>query len=142
MLGERLKRIRKKRNMTMKHLGIAVGLPEGSAEIRIAQYENGTRKPKADLMKRIANELEVSPNALAVSDLDSVSGVMHTLFFFEDLYHFRFVLIDSESDELNKAVSEWQRIFESYTKGEISQEQYDNWRYGYKYPYQVTANVD
>ena len=132
MLGERLKRIRKKRNMTMKHLGIAVGLPEGSAEVRIAQYENGTRTPKADLMKRIANELDVSPNALAVSDLDSVSGVMHTLFVLEDLYRLRFSQADSDSEELKQAIKEWHRMYESYIKGELTQEQYDDWRYGYQ----------
>ena len=116
----------------MKHLGIAVGLPEGSAEVRIAQYENGTRTPKADLMKRIANELDVSPNALAISDLDSVSGVMHTLFVLEDLYRLRFSQADSDSEELKQAIKEWHRMYESYIKGELTQEQYDDWRYCYQ----------
>ena len=45
MIGKRIRFIRKKRNMTMKHLGKAAGLPENSADIRIAQYESGTRTP-------------------------------------------------------------------------------------------------
>ena len=132
MIGKRIRFIRKKRNMTMKHLGKAAGLPENSADIRISQYESGTRTPKAELLSRIANILDVSPDALAVPDLDSIAGVMHTLFIIEDLYRFRFVMIDSESAELNNAVKEWQRKFESYSKGEISKEQYDNWRYHFK----------
>ena len=111
---------------------MAVGLPESSADIRIAQYESEMRTPKADLLRKIADELDVSPNVLAVPDLDSIAGVMHSLFIIEDLYRFRFVLIDSESAELNNAVNEWQRKYESYTKGEISKEEYDNWRYRFK----------
>lgn len=131
MIGKRIRYIRKQRGMTMKYLGMAVSLPENSADIRISQYESETRTPKADLLSKIADVLDVSPDALAVPDLDSIAGVMHTLFIIEDLYRFRFVLIDSKSDELNKAINEWQRKFESYTKGEISKEEYDNWRYNY-----------
>lgn len=129
MIGKRIRYIRKQRGMTMKYLGTVAGLPESSADIRISQYESGTRTPKAELLSRIANILDVSPDALAVPDLDSIAGVMHTLFIIEDLYRFRFVLIDSESAELNNAVKEWQRKFESCSKGEISKEEYDNWRY-------------
>ena len=132
MIGKRIRVIRKKKGMTMKYLGIAAGLPENSADIRIAQYESGTRTPKADLLRKIADVLDVSPDVLSVPNLDSISGVMHTLFVIEDLYRFRFVLIDSESAELNNAVKEWQRKYDSYTKGEISKESYDNWRYNYK----------
>ena len=132
MIGKRIRFIRKKRNMTMKYLGTAVGFPESSADIRISQYESGTRTPKADLLRKIANILDVSPDALTVPDLDSIAGVMHTLFVIEDLYRFRFVLIDSKSDELNHAVKEWQRKFESYSKGEINKDEYDNWRYHFK----------
>lgn len=132
MIGKRIRFIREKRGMTMKYLGRAVGLPENSADIRIAQYESGTRTPKADLLRKIADVLDVSPDTLAVPDLDSIAGVMHTLFIIEDLYHFRFVLIDSESNELNKAINEWQRKYQEYVNGEIDGDQYDNWRYSYR----------
>ena len=116
----------------MKYLGIAAGLPENSADIRIAQYESGTRTPKADLLRKIADVLEVSPDALAAPDLDSIAGVMHTLFILEDLYSFRITLDDCTSDRLKKAINEWQREYDRYSNGEISKEKYDNWRYNYK----------
>ncbi|MER2149026.1 MAG: helix-turn-helix transcriptional regulator [Ruminococcus sp.] len=131
MIGKRIRFIRKKRNMTMKFLGIAAGLPENSADIRIAQYESETRTPKTDLLRKIADVLEVSPNALSVPELDSIAGVMHTLFILEDLYSFRFTLDDCTSDRLKKAINEWQGEYERYSKGEIGKEQYDNWRYNY-----------
>ncbi len=132
MIGKRIRFIRKTRGMTMKYLGRAVGLPENSADIRIAQYESETRTPKADLLRKIADVLEVSPDALAAPDLDSIAGVMHTLFVLEDLYNFRFTLEDCTSDRLKKAINEWQGEYERYSKGEIGKEQYDNWRYNYK----------
>ena len=132
MIGKRIRYIRKNRNMTMKYLGSAVGLPESSADIRISQYESGTRTPKDELLFKIANELGVSPETLSVPDLDSISGVMHTLFILEDLYSFRFSLENCTSDKLNQAIHEWQRKYERYSKGEISREQYDDWRYNYK----------
>ena len=132
MIGKRIRFIRKKRNMTMKFLGIAAGLPENSADIRIAQYESGTRTPKADLLRKIADVLEVSPNALSVPDLDNVIGVMHTLFILEDLYNVRFTPDGCISDRLKKATNEWQREYDRYSNGEISKEKYDNWRYNYK----------
>ena len=132
MIGKRIRYIRKKRNMTMKYLGVAVGLPESSADIRISQYESETRTPKDDLLFKIADELGVSPYTLSVPDLDSVIGVMHTLFILEDLYSFRFTLDDCTSDRLKKAINEWQGEYERYSEGEIGKEQYDNWRYNYK----------
>ena len=132
MIGKRIRFIRKKRNMTMKFLGIAAGLPENSADIRISQYESETRTPKDDLLFKIANELGVSPDALSVPDLDTISGVMHTLFILEDLYSFRFSLENCTSDKLNTVIRKWHRKYESCSKGEMSKEQYDNWRYNYK----------
>ena len=52
----------------------------------LAQYETGTRKPKADLTNALAQVLDVSPQALDVPDIDSYIGLMHTLFTLEDIY--------------------------------------------------------
>jgi len=63
-----------------------LGFPEKSADVRLAQYETGARTPKADLTASLANALGVSPQALAVPDIDSYIGLMHTLFTLEDRY--------------------------------------------------------
>lgn len=72
--------------MTQKYLGTIVGFPERSADVRLVQYETGTRKPKAELTAALAQALDVSPHALDVPDIDSYVGLMHTLFTLEDLY--------------------------------------------------------
>ena len=51
-----------------------------------AQYENGSRTPKADVTAALAKVLDVSPKALDVPDIDSYTGLMHTLFTLEDRY--------------------------------------------------------
>ena len=70
-IGERIKYIRNLKNFTQKYLGQLIGFPEKTADIRIAQYESGTRTPKADITKELAKALEVSPLALDVPDIDS-----------------------------------------------------------------------
>lgn len=76
-VGERIKFIRKLKGMTQKQLGIAVGFNEKSADIRVAQYESGTRKPKEKILNSIAEVLEVSPAVLDVSNIDSDAGLIN-----------------------------------------------------------------
>ena len=85
-IGERIHFFRLMRGMTQKYLGTAVGFPERSADVRLAQYETGTRKPKAELTSALAQALNVAPQALDVPDIDNYIGLMHTLFTLEDIY--------------------------------------------------------
>ena len=65
--------------MTQKYLGTAVGFPERSVDVRLVQYEMGTRKPKSELTSSLAQ-------AFDVPDIDSYIGLMHILFIFENIY--------------------------------------------------------
>ena len=110
-IGERIHFFRLLRGMTQKYLGMALGFPEKSADVRLAQYETGSRTPKTDLTAALAQVLDVSPHALSVPDIDSYVGLMHTLFTLEDNYGLK--------------------ISEMLEAGEISKEDYDKWRYHY-----------
>lgn len=88
-IGERIRFFRNLRGMTQKWLGQAVGFPQKTADIRMAQYESGSRTPKEDLVKSLAGVLEVSPLALRIPDIDSELGFIHTLFAVEDLHGVR-----------------------------------------------------
>ncbi len=65
-IGERIHFFRLLRGMTQKYLGMALGFPEKSADVRLAQYETGSRTPKADLTAALAQVLDVSHHALSV----------------------------------------------------------------------------
>ena len=97
-IGERIRFIRNLRGMTQKWLGQAVGFPQKTADVRMAQYESGSRTPKEDLVKALANVLEVSPLALSIPDIDSNLGFIHTLFAIEDIQGVR---AEKQGDEVH-----------------------------------------
>ena len=74
-IGERIRFFRNLRGMTQKYLGIKLGFSERTADIRMAQYEAGTRTPKASMVESLAYVLEVSPQALTVPDIDNDYGL-------------------------------------------------------------------
>ncbi len=120
-----------------------VGFPEKTADIRMAQYESGSRTPKADLTESLAGVLGVSPLALSVPDIDSYLGLMHTLFTLEDRYGLTIekgenvvsMRVDprkgKDATELFEMVNVWAEQAEKYRNGDISREDYDKWRYNY-----------
>lgn len=130
--------------MTQKYLGMALGFPEKSADIRLAQYETGSRTPKADLTAALAEVLDVSPHALSVPDIDSYVGLMHTLFTLEDNYGLKVTEQDGElalqvdcrknkaAARLHEMLWTWREQAAKLEAGEISQEEYDSWRYHYQ----------
>ena len=142
-IGERIRFFRNLRGMTQKYLGIQVGFPEKTADIRMAQYESGSRTPKADLTNNLAEVFGISALALTVPDIDSDLGLMHTLFTLEDLYGMRVenangevhLCFDESKPTANKSVfamlAAWAEQAEKYRNGEITKEQYDEWRYTY-----------
>lgn len=142
-IGERIRFIRNLRGMTQKYLGTQVGLPEKTADIRMAQYESGTRTPKEDLTYALANALDVSPHALNVPDIDSYLGLIHTLFALEDLYGLTIEERDGEvlfrvnprkgedAAHLSEMVCDWALVAKKFRAGEISKDDYDKWRYNY-----------
>ena len=46
--------------MTEKYIGMSLGFPEKSADVRLAQYETGSRTPKADLTAAMLGADEIS----------------------------------------------------------------------------------
>lgn len=142
-IGERIHFFRTLRGMTQKYLGTLLGFPEKSADVRLAQYETGTRTPKADLTKALANILDVSPKALDVPDIDSYTGLMHTLFTLEDRYGLKIDKSEGEvclkvdvyqgksAVEFHEMLYAWNQAAAKLKAGEITQEEYDRWRYHY-----------
>lgn len=136
--GERIRQLRKTRGITQKKLGISVGFSPKNADIRIAQYEKGTRVPRDELTEKLAAVLGVSPAFLQVPEIDNPVGVIHTLFALEDMYGLEIntsdgsvvlrVRNDFENTELRVALIEWLNKSLMLRSGEISREEYDDWR--------------
>lgn len=86
---------------------------------------------------------DVSPHALSVPDIDSYVGLMHTLFTLEDNYGLKITEQDGElalqvdfrknkdAARLHEMLWAWREQAAKLEAGEISQEDYDRWRYHY-----------
>ena len=140
--GKRIKFFRNRKGMKQKELGELLGFLGKTSDVRVAQYETEARTPKADLVKEMAQIFGVSPRAINVPNIDSYLGLMHTLFALEDMYGIKIGEIGGELClRLDREHREYQHLFEPFhawqqmaaklESGEISQEEYDNWRYNY-----------
>ena len=154
-IGQRIKFFRNRKGMTQKQLGEQLGFKGKTSDVRMAQYESEARVPKIDLVKQISQIFDINTHALTVPDIDTHIGLMHTLFALEDMYGLKVKNVDgqphlcldssisapgSSVDEIFRA---WMKQADKLENGEISKEEYDEWRY--KYPeldtYQKRAKV-
>ena len=139
-IPERVKYFRMKRGLTQKRFGILLGFPEKTADIRVAQYERARRKPKNDILHKMANVLGISPNALNIPDIRTEEGLMHTLFLLEDMYglevrKFRGEVVlypTTPNSTLSRLLQEWyEHTYELHNR-HASRNDYDKWRYNYE----------
>ena len=105
----------------------------------------GVKPPTKDLdvTAALAKVLEVSPKALDVPDIDSYTGLMHTLFTLEDRYGLEVCQCEDEvhlrvhihkgrdAAELHRMLTAWGAVAAKLKAGEITKEEYDRWRYRY-----------
>lgn len=110
-IGKRIRTIRTVKGLSQGELGELVGL---NAD-RIQKYENGARKPRFDMLKQIANALEVNVLSLTEPSTASYVDVMFILFDLENNYGFK---IDEQNGKLifnledanpllKKSIHEW-----------------------------------
>ncbi len=83
-VGERIKRIRTFRHMTMDEFGAALGFEGKSMSVRVAQYESGTRVPKKDMIHEMARILNCNYKALDNYNNGAAEDILETLFWLED----------------------------------------------------------
>ena len=142
-ISERIHFFRNLRGMTQKYLGLQLGFPDKSADVRMAQYETGSRTPKADITATLAQVLDVAPEALNVPDIDSYIGWAHTCFALEDIYGITVSEADGElclkvnadkgkdAAEVIRMLAAWNEQKAKLDASEIDKETYDQWRYHY-----------
>ena len=117
-IGKRIRFFRNRKGMTQKQLGELLGFLGKTSDVRMAQYESESRTPKQDLVQEMAHLLDVSPRAIGEIDgevclrLDKSAGTTYTTMF--DMFH------------------AWQEQAARLEQGEITEKEYDQWRY--KYP--------
>ena len=79
-IGQRIKKARLHRGLTQQELGVLVGFPKNSADVRIAQYESSARKPKAEMKEKLSNILKINPRYLYMPENYDMRDIAFLLF--------------------------------------------------------------
>lgn len=111
--GKRLKFVRMYRGLTQRQLGAAVGFDEDSCDIRIAQYETDKRNPKSNVVKKLAEVLDVPLTFLC---RDTIKAELFAETFF---WHTEGML------------EEWRAMHKRMANKEISEFEYYEWKLNY-----------
>jgi len=143
-VGDRIKRVRNFRGMTQRELGVAIGFDAKTADVRMAQYESGTRTPKEDTLRKISEALDVNYRALYEPTRYAAEDIMYTLFELDEHYgNLNIYDVEDTSDQFDiqkhKAVSfharlldgfmaEWQQRKKDLADGTISKAEYMEWK--------------
>jgi len=168
MIGERIKRIRTFRGITQKELGLKIGYDEKSADVRIAQYESNYRVPKKDTILQIAEALDINYVAISANDSGSAEDIMQTLFWLDEqndavlnLFEFKpasktngtfdtneyniaspLIGITIEYGLVNDFLHEWMKRKTELKNGEISRNEYFEWKINWPRTCDDCGNVE
>lgn len=89
-------------------------------------------------LEKIAGALGVSEFALSDPDLDTRFGIMQALFYLEDTYGFtpfesenKLFLALPNNTLVSNDVTKWAKALTSLNNRNITQDEYDKWRYTY-----------
>ena len=145
-IGQRIREIRTAKGMSQAALEKEVGL--GAA--RIQKYENGSRKPKKDLLKQIAKALGVETIALMDPVVSNYIGATYALFEMEKRYNLKPKYIDGQlvlvfddlpTSSMNEHIKEWEnerqiieaKLEKAETKEEKNEilKEYNFWKWSY-----------
>lgn len=140
-IGDKIKRIRNFRGLTQKEFGKLIGFDEKTADIRVAQYESGTRTPKEDLLRKMAAVLDVNYYSLCDSSVYAAEDVMFMLFELDEHYLISIPDVPDEDNEneshaaiqfkydlLDEFIKEWQQRKKDLADGVISKAEYTEWK--------------
>lgn len=150
--GDKIRKIRELKGLSRKELANWCGM----SEFTLRNYELGVSRIPHKQLEILAAKLGVNINALSNPTDNSLLSFAHILFDFEDEYELVPLSIEVDkngeieelyvclkiSDEINEDegyssmlayffLSEWNDMRERLTKGEITREEYNEWRYGY-----------
>ena len=140
-IGDRIKRTRLFRGLTQKEFGRQVGFDEKTADVRIAQYESGVRTPKEDMLRTMAEVLDVNYRSLYEPTLYAAEDLMFTLFELDEHYDIelheipdpkypkkKHIAVQFHSNVLDSFLIEWLQRKKDLADDTISKDEYTEWK--------------
>lgn len=117
-LGQRIKTARHFRGITQKEFGKMLGYTTGG-DVRVAQYEKGTRTPKENVRRKMAEILCVSPKVFSPTVGLNTGDLMETIFWLEDM---------KGGGDIYDCFKTWEAMKKKIETGEISEAEYLEWK--------------
>lgn len=131
-MGRSIRTLRSKRDLTQKELAELSGVSESS----LRSYELGARYPKAECIVAIAEALDVPPETLDTCNITTELELLHALFRAEDQFGIVtdcYGFVGGGSEKMQEAMSEWFWMSFKLQDGEITEEQYQDWKDTYTF---------
>ncbi len=128
--GRKIRRLRTHRQIPAKVLGKPYRISEAS----MLQYELGIRSVSEEKLKNIASALGARPSVLRSRHLAGIEDAMQVLFELADLFELEpslqdgQVVLSAPFSDLNKYLKEWAEQYQKYKDGELTEEQYQEWK--------------
>jgi transcriptional regulator with XRE-family HTH domain len=122
-IGQRIKKARLQRELTQQELGVLVGFPKNSADVRIAQYEASKRKPKADIKTKLCNILKINPRYLYMPEHYDMRDIAFLLFELGE----EMGCVHSDYEEVNSFLIEWMHKNSLLADNTITKQEYMDW---------------
>ena len=131
--GEKLRKLRLLRKLTQKELAHMSGLTDSA----IRNYELGYRSPDEEQLRKIAESLQCDVSALVDHTPISIFEFMQVVFDYEKEFKIRPLVEGStlglifHEENFNDFIKEWDDMRKKHYNGEISDEEFDDWKLSY-----------
>lgn len=135
--GSKIRSIRKRKKIASKELATKCNLSDAA----LRHYEDGLRQVKEDRLQEIADHLNVNVSALYDRRMATCNDVIHTLFEIESAGLIEPDMSGNSKDDecvtwvlrssnviLDDAIEQWFRQYERFVNGQISDDDYQNWK--------------
>lgn len=136
-IGQRIKKARLHRGLTQRELGLLVGFSKNSADVRIAQYESSSRKPKADIKERLSEVLKMNPRYFFMSEEFITEDIILIMLELDEKLNIDLtpvygksrtrVSVHFDCELIDDFLIDWMKQKQALAKNTITKQQYIDW---------------
>lgn len=145
LCSRKIKNLREKRQLTQKQLAALSGISESA----LRSYELGDRKPKKEVLERIAMALRVRPEHLSAPEFGSSMEFFYAMLENDELYGYTITEINGRPAitgglmtvgmTFDGFLGDWSKMKKKLDAKEITREEYENWKQTYDPGYWVNT---
>lgn len=137
LYSRKIKKLREKRQLTQKELGELCGISESA----MRSYELGDRKPKKDVLERIAMALRVRPEYLSAPEFTRGMEFFYALLENDEMFDYTITEINGRPAitgglftagmTFDGFLRDWNEMKQKLDAKEITHEEYEDWKQTY-----------